>query len=88
MRTRSPCSLPHDEGAPAITDDDERHVREMFQEWMECWDTELQPMLSEMELLGDTKGLDLAARAAHGILAAVPQPQYLGPDESRITPSV
>jgi hypothetical protein len=82
------CFLPHDEDAPAIKDDDERVVREMFQEWMECWDTELQPMLSEMELLATPKVADVAARAAHGILAAVPQPQHLGPDDSRITPAV
>lgn len=82
------CFLPHDEDAPAIKDDDERLVREMSQEWMECWDTELQPMLSEMELLATPKVADVAARAAHEILEAVPQPQYLGPDDSRITPAV
>lgn len=82
------CFLPHDEHAPAMKNDDERVVREMFQEWMERWDTELQPMLSEMELLATPTVADLAARAAHGILAAVPQPQYLKADESRITPAV
>lgn len=80
------CFLPHDQEAPAMTDEDEHIVREMFQEWMERWDMELQPMLSEMELLATPKVADLAARAAHGILAAVPQPQYLGPGKSRITP--
>ena len=82
------CFLPHDPDSPAITDDDERIVREMFQEWMERWDTELQPMLSEMELLATPKVAELAARAVHGILAAVPQPQYLGPGNSKITPEV
>lgn len=82
------CFLPHDEDASAIKDDDERLVREMSQEWMECWETELQPMLSEMELLATPKVADVAARAAHGILAAVPQPQYLGPGDSGITPAV
>lgn len=50
------CFLPHDEDAPAMEDDDERLVREMSQEWMECWDMELQPMLSEIELLCHTEG--------------------------------
>jgi hypothetical protein len=82
------CFLPHDEDAPAIKDDDERLVREMCQEWMERWDTELQPMLSEMELLATPKLADVAARAAHGILEAVPQPQHLASGDSRITPAV
>lgn len=82
------CFLPHDPDSPAIEDEDERIVREMFQEWMERWETELQPMLSEMELLATPKVADLAVRAAHGILAAVPQPQYLGPGSSKITPEV
>jgi hypothetical protein len=82
------CFLPHDEDAPAMEDDDERLVREMSQEWMERWDTELQPLLSEMELLATPRVADMAARAAHGVLTAVPQPQYLGPGESRITPAV
>jgi hypothetical protein len=82
------CFLPHDEDAAPITGDDERLVREMFQDWMECWDSELQPMLSEMELLATPKLADVASRAAQGILDAVPQPQYLGPGESRIAPAV
>ena len=82
------CCLPHDEDAPEIEDDDERLLREMFQEWMERWDSELQPMLSEMELSATPKVADVAARAAQGILEVVPQPQYLGPDDSRITPAV
>lgn len=80
------CFLPHDEDAPAMDDKDELLVRDMSQEWIERWDTELQPMLSEMELLATPKVADLAARAAHGILAAVPQTQYLGPGQSRIVP--
>lgn len=82
------CFLPHDEDAPAMDDENERLVREMFQEWMERWDRELQPMISEMELLASPKVADLATRAAHGILAAVPQPQYFGQGHSRITPAV
>lgn len=82
------CFLPHDEDAPAMEDDDDRLVREMSQEWMECWDMELQPMLSEMELLATPRVADVAARAAHGVLAAVPQPQHLGPGVSRITPAI
>lgn len=82
------CFLPHDEDANEITAEDERIIREMFQEWMECWDTELQPMLSELELLATPKVADVAARAAHGVLAAVPQPQHLGSGHSRIIPAV
>lgn len=82
------CFLPHDEDSPGMTHDDERLVREMSQEWMERWDTELQPMLTEMELLATPKVADVAARAAHGVLEAVPQPQQLGAGRSRITPAV
>ena len=81
------CFLPHDEQAPPMAEEDELLVREMFQEWMERWDEEIQPTLSEIELLASTEVADLAARAAQGILEAVPQPQYLGPDKSRIVPS-
>lgn len=69
-----------------MADEDEQLAREMSQEWMERWDTELQPLLSEMELLATPDVADLAARAAHGILSAVPQPQYLGPGQSKMTP--
>jgi len=82
------CFLPHDGDAPPMDDDDdERLVREMSQEWMERRDMELQPLLSEVELLATPKVADLAARAAHAVLAAVPQPQHLGPGRSRITPT-
>lgn len=81
------CFLPNDRHAPAMTEDDEQMVREMMIEWMERWDTELQPILSEMELLASPGVADLAARAAHGVLAAVPQTQYLGSGRRTITPA-
>ncbi|MEZ5216166.1 MAG: hypothetical protein R2715_06125 [Ilumatobacteraceae bacterium] len=81
------CFLPHDDDAPPMTAEDERLVREMSHDWIERWDTELQPMLSEMELLATPDVADLAVRAAHGILAAVPQSQYLGPEQSKVTPN-
>lgn len=83
------CFLPSNTEAPAISEKDEAFVREMSHEWIGRWDDEVQPALSEMELMAEPKLADLAARAAHAILAAVPQIQIVDIDtgENTITPS-
>jgi len=83
------CFLPHDSEAPAMSEKDEALIREMSHEWLALWDDDVQPALSEMELMAKPKLADLAARAAHAILTAVPQTKIVGVGngEDIVTPS-
>lgn len=80
------CFLPDLPGAPWREPDDEAFLFEESFEWIARWDDDVQPLLGEVELMASQPVADLAARAAHGILAAVPQCQYLALDERRIVP--
>jgi hypothetical protein len=73
------CFLPEQPGDWSKPDDEAFLFEESF-DWMTRWDDEVQPLLGEVELMATQPVADLAARAAHGILAAVPQSQHLGPD--------
>lgn len=80
------CLLRDDDGSPPVDGDAARDIRERSNEWIGRWQDEVLPMLTEIELMASQQVSDLAARSSHGILAAIPQVQYLAPDRSQITP--